>query len=179
MSREASLGRRLIVAAIVLVAIAAFMIGLAQNSHGRERLAANGDVSSFRSTLSMLSATSGCKQPKGRVAGGNAVVSDVIVGNLSWKFCYSGGRFISIGTPQKWHDQSWGWAFKKYEVVKGSGVNANGVPYKYRRVYYFFERFPNPLPAQTARPWISMTIRANGTCSMDKFESGAQVACPT
>lgn len=58
-----------------------------------------------------------------------------------------------------------------WDVVKSHGINASGVPYVYRRVYFKFHADYTVAGVgvhKTILPWVSITARGNGTFAFDK-----------
>ena len=182
---EKSFAHRLLTTAVVLVAIAAMFLSCSlSDANGTPRGGDNGRVSRWDSAMRLLSAPSGCRKTEMKIEGGNAVVPDVIEAHLVIPWCWnlngnSPNSFTSFGPPNQWSRASWAWSSEGVsDIVSGSGTvpDTNGqVHYRYRRYYWRFTRLFQGVFGQST-PWIAITVRDNGTCTMAKYGSG-QISC--
>lgn len=167
--RDQPLAWRLIVTAVVLIGIAAWTLGVGTRAGA---VGGGGNVDQWKSAMRLLSATSGCRRVETKAEGGSGLVQAIIVAHETWKWCWDAHGFTSVDAPNKWHSESWGWHFDGYDTVSGSGAH-----YRYKRIYFNWSRTPSQLPLQTARPFLSITIRDDGTCVLDKYQQPGTISC--
>jgi len=155
------------------------------------QLGGNGRVNQWRTTSlgvrSRLNGQGDCfvKTAHVVIRGGNAVVFPIIQAHMTMTWgtpdFLGHGHFCQSPRMNTWGDDGnplWLWSYDGVtDVVKGSGRTnppqcSAPCDYVYRRAYYRFSRTFEGL-GQNVRPWISMTVRGNGTCNYSKMEGGS------
>lgn len=154
-----------IVVAGVLALLGAFRAGAVTKSEVRKWLA----------STSLSPVTDGCRKVSTTVSGGNILVDDVVRAHLVAHWCFKGGVVTSREFhTDRWGDASWGWNYEGVsDTVKGG---AFGTRYVYRRVYFHFSRALSGF-GDHVYPWISMTLRGDGTCNIDRSGFTGSIEC--
>ena len=133
-----------------------------------------------------LSVQGWCDTARGKISGGNIVDRSIVRGILSIRWCWTERHAILNQQVQVNFDcETDQWAFWKCAIgdthlVKGSGWHYdlyNHWEYLYRRARFKFYRGLYNSISQEVNPWISLTVRGNGQCLMDKMENGPHVKC--
>lgn len=176
--REQSLAWRLLVMFIVLAAILAVVLEVTAGNPPKAH-AGSGDVNQYSNQMRLLENGAHCREPQMRVNGGNVVFPIVIKATLSWRFCWDHNSWLDAGTNALNKSQyvSAGWAKEGISLAgSGQGTNPAGIKYKYRRYDFDYGRSLLGIPDHKTL-WISITVRANGTCTFDKFGQDGNISC--
>lgn len=172
MTRKLTPTHRALVALLVGVAVV-LLLGGGQAAEGADAYT----IDTYRGG-SAFDRGGGCSDAMVRIRAGNSWTFPILVGTMTTHWCYRDGHLLKNGSfsMNTWGDATFGFSYDGViSVVKG-GCLGPGCNHVYRRVYFQWSRDFQGI-GQFTQLWVAITMRANGTCTMDRSGLEGTVDC--